>query len=151
MVPRFAHNPTVHRGGDGAYYLYHIGCGQNSSTPRRDCTNGTTPRLPPDAAAEGSGCDGPHWMGGLTARSPDGPWLPFPSEITLSSPAKADHWLANPAPALMPNNTLLWVYRQSGGSWPHLNASSERLGIATAASWDSMTLDDKTPRSRSST
>ena len=145
VVPRFAHNPTVHRGGDGAYYLYHIGCGGNTSTPRQDCTNGTTPRLPPDATAEGSGCDGPHWMGGLTARSPDGPWLPFPSEITLSSPAKADHWLTNPAPALMPNGTLLWVYRQSGGSWPHSNASSERLGIATAASWDSMTLDDKTP------
>lgn len=150
LIPRFAHNPTIHQSADGAFYLYHIGCGQNSTTPLTSCKNGSTPE-PPQEARNGwateaeAGCDGPHWMGGMTAQSLDGPWLPFPSEITLASPGKTDHWLTNPAPAATGNGTLLWLYRQNGGSWPGNNATSERLGVATAAGWDAMTLQDLTP------
>lgn len=158
LIPRFAHNPTIHRSADGAFYLYHIGCGENSTTPVTSCKNGSTPgplqELRANASASGisrwatemeAKCDGPHWMGGLTAQSLDGPWLPFPSEITLASPSKTDHWLTNPAPVGMGNGTLLWLYRQNGGSWPGNNATSERLGVATAAGWDAMTLQDLTP------
>lgn len=156
LIRRFSHNPTVHKSASGAYYLYHIGCGDNSTTPLTSCTNGSTPEPPPDHYTDGSsstrsvtaagGCNGPHWMGGMTAHSLDGPWLPFPSEITLSSPSKTDHWLTNPAPTAMSNGSLLWLYRQNAGSWPRQNATSERLGVATAVSWDAMTLEDRTPK-----
>ena len=156
LIPRFAHNPTIHRSLDGAFYLYHIGCGHNSTIPLTTCWNGSTPQPPLNFVSKTSGigtsigsvvegCDGPHWMSGLTAQSLDGPWLPFPSEITLASPSKTDHWLTNPAPVAMDNGTLLWLYRQNGGSWPGNNATSERLGVATASGWDAMTLEDLTP------
>ena len=148
LVPRFAHNPTIRQSATGAFFLYHIGCGQNSTFPVTRCTNGSTPDAGTPMAtthtAE-STCDGPHWMGGMTSRTLDGPWLPFPSEITLSSPQKTDHWLTNPAPTEMKNGTILWVYRQNAASWPANNATSERLGVATAVGWDAMSLLDQTP------
>lgn len=45
VIPRFAHNPTIHRNAEGRYLLYHIGCGASPS-PCPDCVvcqNGTTP------------------------------------------------------------------------------------------------------------
>eukprot|EP01047_Picozoa_sp_COSAG01_P058417 COSAG01_NODE_6883_length_3452_cov_6.226663_1_plen_460_part_00 len=148
MIPRFAHNPTVHRDSKtGRVYVYHIGCGANSTAPRMDCTNGTTPAevFAAVSAEQPSPCDGPHWMGGVSAPSFDGPWRALPAEITLRSPHKADHWLTNPAPCRMPNGTVLWLYRQNAGSWPHDNATSERLGVATSTGWAATALSDLTP------
>eukprot|EP01052_Picozoa_sp_SAG31_P021692 SAG31_NODE_1690_length_7524_cov_2.991919_2_plen_117_part_00 len=90
MVPRFAHNPTVHyvSGIGTTAYLYHIGCGHNSTVPNVACANGTTPaaQTSPDGHLDrlATDCDGPHYMMGRSAPSLDGPWTPLAAEITLS-------------------------------------------------------------------
>lgn len=155
VVGRFAHNPSLHRAPNGTFFLYHIGCGGNSTKPVTGCTNGSTPNPPSggdtntDTDTSVLSCDGPHYMTGASSPSLDsGLWHPLP-EITLSSPNKTLHWLTNPC--LFPmsndstNHTLLWLYRQSGGAWPGDPGSSERIGVATSKGYSDSTLVDLSP------
>ena len=76
VLPRFAHNPTVHFV-NGSYLLFHIGCGANingTHPPVEHCVNGSSVDPHPPSRHGGSACNGPHWEGLLTAPSPNGPW-----------------------------------------------------------------------------
>ena len=153
VVPRFAHNPTIHRNADGRYLLYHIGCGASpAACPDcvQGCTNGSTPQAPPLAASDGS-CNGPHWTGLRTSMSLNGPWRDE-GEVTFNT-THAQNWITNPCvvPASETDNTTqaYLLYRQSQGQWPQGGGGSgERLGWAVAqdcASTINCTYVDKSP------
>ena len=176
IVPRFAHNPTIHRNADGRYLLYHIGCGASPAACPDcvpGCTNGSTPQTSPalvpaaaqrinsssrpqsaaSAAAGSSSCNGPHWTGLRTSMSLNGPWRDE-GEVSLNT-THAQSWITNPCvvPAGETDNTTnaYLLYRQSQGQWPEGGGGSgERLGWAVAqdcASTINCTYLDKSPRS----
>ena len=62
----------------------------------------------------------------------NGPWIPYKNEITLITNRTAN-WTTNPAPLILNNGTIVFVYRESAQNWPYVypaNATSERLGIS---------------------
>ena len=149
VVPRFAHNPTVHRNKQGRFLLYHIGCGSTPGGPCASCLhckNGSTPVFSTEhQQGRNESCNGPHWTGLLTSASVDGPWRDE-GEVLLDT-NKRNKWITNPcvSPAGLgsdfaehnDSNTTFLLYRQSGNSWPGDHASArERLGWA---------LDDNCP------
>ena len=146
VVPRFAHNPTIHRNGDGRFLLFHIGCGATAEPCAgcAHCVNGTTPRRSRGGGGGGGGgnpgaaCNGPHWTGLRTSMSLDGPWRDE-GEVTLDT-NKSNTWITNPCVALPANSSSsgssssFMLYRQSGTSWPDdPPGTPERLGWAAAA------------------
>jgi len=157
VLGRFAHNPSIHASKSGAIFLFHIGCGKNSTQPITDCVNGTTNSpdldreklLRSSTASAAGGCDGPHYTTGMSAPSLAGPWTQFKKEITLkSSRAGNTAHITNPCVLAERNSGLLrWIYRQPAQDWPSIpsNQTSERIGIATADSWSSAELQDLTP------
>jgi hypothetical protein len=43
----FSHNPKLSRAPDGTYLVWHIGCGDNSTTRMGNCSGGVSPQPPP--------------------------------------------------------------------------------------------------------
>ena len=140
VVPRFAHNPTIHRNAAGRYLLYHIGCGASpASCPDcvRGCTNGTSPPHQLQEKGNGGSCNGPHWTGLRTSSSLDGPWRDE-GEVLLTT-TKPQNWITNPCvlPAGESTNATeaFLLYREPQGTFPGSKppGGGERLGWAVAA------------------
>lgn len=139
VVPRFSHNPVIHKNAEGRYLLYHIGCGsspENCPNCAR-CVNGTTPKGSVSPNRSNVACDGPHWTGLLTSTSLAGPWRDE-GEVVLNT-SKALDWITNPCvvPAGQPGDGSVahLLYRQPSAAF--LNATSdggERLGWAIGES-----------------
>jgi hypothetical protein len=144
-VPAFAHNPKVVQAPDGTWLMYTIGvplpksqlynCSgkqQQQPLPNRDSRPGTRRpgRNPSNRESN---------ITLYTASSLDGPWVSHGVVLGADSYASWDEDTSNPAPWVLPNGTLLLVYRGCvviacpPGSI--CGCDREHLGIASAPHW----------------
>eukprot|EP01084_Bolivina_argentea_P237885 399686_1 len=137
LINTFSHNPSIYNF-NNTYYLYHIGCGHNTTIPIQGCINGTTPKnILNKININSDQCDGPHWTGVIYSNNNNinnNKWMNGLNEITLIT-NHSKNYTTNPAPLFLNdiNNTIYFVYRQPAALWPYVyppNATSERLGMS---------------------
>lgn len=147
VQPAWSHNPTVYgpirtkttaEGHDPIYLIYHIGNGHASAHgwPRKDCTNGTTPRhrldaldvpvrTPPFVVPKVVVPDM------LVSSSLSGPWKPHRGGLLNSTGWHCN----NPAPAFLSNGTVVLVCKLAPRRGPD-GKPWRQMAIYVAPGWE---------------
>ena len=127
VLPPFHHNPTAILAPDGHVLLFFIGA-DDPTHQVPACPNATAPKGYVRPTRNSNGQIVMAW-----APSVEGPWqqrviLPYHA---TSNPGAWDCQNNNPTATIMPNGTVLLVFRAN----PCEGRGSESLGIATAPHW----------------
>jgi hypothetical protein len=143
-VPPFAHNPKVVQAPDGTWLMYTIGVPVDASKLANCSTDTVTGAKLLQRAEAGKSNAAPSPPGRtpgnlesnvtlFTARSIAGPWTRFGVVLGPDWEGTWDEDTSNPSPLVLPNGTVLLMYRGCvvGGGGCH----SEYIGIASASNW----------------
>eukprot|EP00041_Stephanoeca_diplocostata_P038457 m.1517851 g.1517851 ORF g.1517851 m.1517851 type:complete len:1260 (-) comp25219_c0_seq4:160-3939(-) len=130
-VMPFAHNPKVARAPDGTWLMYTIG------TPLPASTLYNCSKTPPSTAVGGTPGRTPKNLESnvtlFTSPSMHGPWTRFGIALGPNDEGTWDEDTSNPSPWVLPNGTVLLMYRGCvvyGGG-----CTKEYIGIASAPHW----------------
>jgi len=139
VFPPFHHNEAlVGPTQEGYYLLFFVGAGNISG--QADCTNGV-PDVPPSSMnppPESKGRITMAWTKDLV----NGPWK---QRVILRFD---DSKVSNPGPVLLPNGTVVVVYRGIPGWHYYQHGLGEELWIATAQHWTGEFVRDPKPIER---
>lgn len=133
-VKPFAHNPKVVRAPDGTWLMYTIGT-PLAPASLFNCSNESTSPAPRDAA-NSPGRTPKNLESNVTlftSASMGGPWTRFGIVLGPNDEGTWDEDTSNPSPWMLPNGTVLLMYRGCvvyGGG-----CTKECIGIASAPHW----------------
>jgi len=147
LVAPFAHNPKVVKAPDGTWLMYTIGVHVGSSklvncsaTTNLDQEEGDreaeaeTPTHPPGRNPENLESN----ITLFTSASPEGPWARYGVVLGADYLKSWDEDTSNPSPWVLPNGTILLMYRGCVVAECHskiCGCTGEYIGISSAPSW----------------